>query len=289
MKVSIITWDASFRESYHTIDFFIKQDYPKDQFEFIWVDFYQNQNPSLLKKIEGLPNFSILNLRNRKDTPWHLGKCINAGIERSKGELLIIPDGDVVVPVNFLGTVEQVLSKTEEMAVYFRRWDEPKESHDDVLSYKFEYLSEVCKLFNPTNYAGAVAFRRNTIQRVGLYEANDIFSGPGANGLELYIRLRNAGVPIKWHPEKVFHPFHANTGVSDKYQDKLFYLSRFYKWLIPYSGIEQSWVIKCREANLDIQANSRTKEYLKSCPSIKDLEKALDKGLFRRAISYLKQ
>ena len=36
---------------------------------------------------------------------WHLGKCLNAAILESKGDLIVIPDGDIVVEENFLEEV----------------------------------------------------------------------------------------------------------------------------------------------------------------------------------------
>ena len=46
------------------------------------------------------------------------------------------------------------------------------------------------------------------------YETHDVFAGPGMNGKETYIRLRNAGLNIRWSKEKnTYHPWHPNTSL----------------------------------------------------------------------------
>ena len=63
MKISVVTWDASFRESFHTVDSFGQQNFPKNSYEFIWVDYYDNKNPILLNTINKYSNFRLLNLK----------------------------------------------------------------------------------------------------------------------------------------------------------------------------------------------------------------------------------
>ena len=213
MKISVIAWDCSFREKFHTVDSFCTQDYPNTDFEFIWVDFYDNNNPELLKKIEAYPNASLLNLKHSKDTNWHLGKCINAGVKAAKGELLVFPDGDIIVHKDHLQVIEQQLQQHKDLVVYFRRWDELKHSHG-TKSYTQAYLEEHTKLLNATNYAGCFALHRSAFETINGYEESNVFAGPGANGKETYLRLRNAGFAIKWHDKKIYHTLHTSWSLN---------------------------------------------------------------------------
>ncbi|TBV25491.1 hypothetical protein DMZ43_11125 [Meridianimaribacter sp. CL38] len=268
MKVSVIAWDCSFREKFHTIDSFCKQDYPNIDFEFIWVDFYSNSNPELLKKIALYENASLLNLNNDKKTKWHLGKCINAGVKQAKGALLVFPDGDIVVQKDHLSTIRDVLENREDLVVYFRRWDELQASHGEK-SYSESYLEEHTKLLNATNYAGCFALHRTAFETINGYEESDVFAGPGANGRETYLRLRNAGYAIQWHNKKIFHPWHPSTGSSDKYTEKLKEVAKHYSWVKPYSGLFQSWVLKQRELDLSYKASEgQVKQYLENIPDV---------------------
>ena len=269
IKISIITWDGSFRESFHTVDTFGGQDFSAERFEFIWVDFYNNQNPNLLEKISKYANARILNLNNDKNLPWHLGKCLNAGIKEARGNILVIPDGDVIVSKDLLNKIEKEHEKYKDLVLYFRRWDEPADFHDDFNRYDINYLEKVCVMYVPTNYGGLISTRKQTLASVNNYEESKIFSGPGANGLELYIRLRNKGFPVKWHQTKIFHPYHANTGVSYTDRNILNELSKKYHWINPYAGIAQSWVLKSREMDLSYWADeAKVDKYLSNLPEI---------------------
>lgn len=262
--ISVITWDASFRESFHTVDSFGNQNFPRNRFEFIWVDFYRNENPMLVEKIARYSNARILNLNNSKTTKWHLGKCINAGIRDARGEILIIPDGDIMADDGILTAIEREHLKYNDVVLYCRRWDEPADKHDADKSYCLDYLEEVCELTNATNYGGLISLKKQTLRQVNNYEEHEAFSGPGANGLELYLRLRNRGLPIKWHDKKIFHPFHQNTGASSTDRKLMDQLARKYPWINSYSGVEQSWVLRCRNLDLSYEANNG---YIERCLS----------------------
>ncbi|WP_298287499.1 glycosyltransferase [uncultured Lutibacter sp.] len=273
MKISVITWDASFREKFHTVDTFGNQNYSKDKFEFLWCDFYEANATDLIKKINTYNNFKIVNLNNAKTTNWHLGKTINMGIKNSKGDILVIPDGDIIVESDFLNNIEKKFNEinNDNTVIYFRRWDEP-ENKSCEKSYQLDYLRNNTQLFNPTNYGGCFAIKRKTFENIGFYEEHKIFSGPGANGLEQYLRFRNKGLAILWDNKKIFHPYHSFTGFSDKRSSKLKEAEKQIPWLNSYNGLEQSWVIKSREILLDWKANDGSiDKYLRNIPSIDEL------------------
>lgn len=272
MKISVITWDASFREKFHTVDAFCNQNFPKDKFEFLWCDFYEAKAPVLLKKISTYNNAKIINLKNTSITNWHLGKTINEGIKNATGDIIVIPDGDIIVDEEFLQNIENKFANTKrDLVIYFRRWDEP-ENKSCESSYNIKYLKENTQLYHPTNYGGCFAIKKNTFKNIGYYEEHKIFSGPGANGLEQYIRFRNYGLAIMWDEKKIFHPFHSFTGSSDKRSSKLKEAEKIIPWLSSYNGLEQSWVIKSRELSLNSKANDGSIDrYLRSMPSIDSL------------------
>ena len=273
MKISVITWDASFRERFHTVDSFCQQEFPENEFEFIWVDYYNNTNSELIDRLNRSPNARLLNLNNPRNAKWHLGKCINEGVKASVGDIIVLPDGDIIVGKNHLSVIESEMNNLDELIIYFRRWDEQKESHC-ANSYDINYLANNSVLTNPTNYAGCIAMRRASFELINGYEEHDSFAGAGANGLETYLRFRNAGLAIKWHKKKIFHPWHDASGTSDKMNDELVELSKYINWLKPYCGIEQSWILKCREMDLAYKANDGTVErYLQSMPVLNQLNR----------------
>lgn len=273
MKVSIIAWDANFRENLHTIDCFAKQVFPSIDFEFIWVDYYRS-NKRVKQKIEQYENFKLVTLNNENSEEWHLGQCINAGVSKSMGDLLVIPDGDIVVEANFLEYVVNQCNLLNHIT-YFRRYDE-LECDACLESSTIKHLAQYSSLLAPVNYAGCMVLRKEDFLKVNGYEEHSVFSGPGMNAMEMNIRLRNFGMYIRFSEKKIYHPWHVNTGISneDKRQRAILKLAKNdYPWIVPYSGIKQSWVTYMREKEISIEANIKDADLILSKLPLIDLLK----------------
>jgi hypothetical protein len=208
-RISIVMIDGSFREKLHTIDFFGQQSIPSSDYELLWVEYYDRVNPGLQEKTSKYPNFQIITLG--KEDLYHSSYCFNAGILASQGEIVVIPDADVVVEKNFLERVWEDHRANEKLVMYIYRYDEPKRAH--VPNVQIEHLQQVCALTNPANYGGCLSVRRKWLLEINGYEQHPIFgSGFHANGLDVYTRLKNLGLHVKWHPElKLYHPWHPAT------------------------------------------------------------------------------
>ncbi len=208
-RVSVIMIDGSFREKFHSLDFFNNQTLPRDAYEIIWVEFYNRINPVLKQKTHSFTNNRIITLK--KQGEYHSSYCFNAGINESSGEIVVIVDADVVVDNSFLEKIIEEHAICENLVLYCYRYDEPQEAH--VQEMDLDYLKNVCILTNPVNYGGCVSVRKKNILAVNGYEQHPIFSsGFHANGADLYTRFKNAGMHIKWHPTaNLYHPWHPLT------------------------------------------------------------------------------
>ncbi|MFH2046106.1 MAG: glycosyltransferase family A protein [Pseudomonadota bacterium] len=246
LKISVITWDGNFRESDHTIRSFGDQNFKNNEYELIWVDFYQSNN-QIKETISQYSNAKLLTLNHPYDEPWHLGLCINAGVELSLGELLVIPDGDIAVDRNILQYIWDSHQYHRDLALYFQRYDEIGETRVKE-RIAFSYLEKNCRLTNPENYSGCLTLSRYNFENVNGYETHSAFAGSGCQAIELYTRLRNSGMAIKWSPDKkVYHPWHQGSGEPMQDDRKTLRMARYrYSWIIPYSGLEQSWIVNCR-------------------------------------------
>lgn len=247
-KISVVTWNGGFRESFHTVDFFSNQTFPKSEYDFTWIEYSSDVPLELKDKLHSMPNGTVHALN--RDQKWHAGQCMNAGVQNSKGELLVIADGDIAVEPDFLEQVWAIHQEYKSLALYFRRWDEPEEVHSPGNSQSsIEHLKQNCRLDNPTNYGGCITIRREIFESVGGYEEHAVIGGPGAVSKELYTRLNNSGCPIMWHPtKKIFHPWHPGTLPSTN---------------TPKQQM-QAHIIKQRALKLDTQASStQVENYLK--------------------------
>ncbi len=256
MKISVVTWDAGFREKLLTIDCFQAQGLLPD--EVMWVDYYAASG-QVKKRLSKSPGFRSLDLGHDRDSAWHLGSCINRGVDAATGDILVIPDGDIFMDTEFLQCVADCIDRgPEELVVYFRRFDEPDTGSDVHQTPTIEKLRKSTILTNPTNYGGCVAMRRGTFEKIGGYEEHPVFSGPGMNGMETYTRLRNAGCAIQWASHPIYHPWHVMTGSSstdDAKRRELEQLKLDFPWLVSYSGILQSWIVHRRALAVSHQAS----------------------------------
>ena len=207
MKISVVMIDGEFRENTFGAEYFTKQDFPEHEYEVIWVEFY-NQVPVAVtenKKIK------VVRLGNAKNTIYHSSYCFNKGILEAAGELIVIPDADMIVKKDFLSQLWNRHSLFDRLVIYPYRYDE---AEANVLSsHDIAELEEKCILKNPLNYGGCLSVRKKWLLEINGYEQHKIFeSGFHANGLDIYTRFKNLGLAVMWAPEiKMYHPWHPFT------------------------------------------------------------------------------
>lgn len=211
MKISVIMIDGGFRDNAFSAKYFAEQDFPAEDYEIIWVEYFNKVNLEL-DKSDTLQKITL----NREDE-YHSSFCFNAGIEMAKGELLVIPDADQIAKPDFLKTVWHCHQQYDKLVMYIYRFDETTDNR--VKSFDFDELEKKCVLKNPENYGGCITARRKWFMEVNGYEMHPIMqSGFHANGMDMAVRFKNLGLAIQWHPTlKLFHPYHPMT-LSDAWQ-----------------------------------------------------------------------
>ena len=211
--------DGGYRPHFGAVDSMMKQDFPDGDFEFLWVEYYDKVKPELQEKAKKKPNFKIITLN--KSGIYHSSECFNKGIKSAIGEVIVIPDGDVVFDKNFLREIWNEHKRNENLVMYLYRYDEPQHAHTSM-NIDLDYLSRICILTNPSNYGGCLTVRKKWLLKINGYEEYEIFrtGGDHANGLDIYTRFKNLGLHIMWHPDlKIYHPWHEHkAGVANAYK-----------------------------------------------------------------------
>lgn len=210
MKISVVMVDGGFRENVYSAKYFSNQDFPSDEYEVIWVEFYGKAN----QQVVDLENVKVIEL-NRSGI-YHSSYCFNAGIVAAKGEIVVIPDADQIVGRDFLQRVYDLHSVNDNLVCYGFRYDEVEQGMLD--DHSIEELKKKCVLKNPGNYGGCLTVRKNILLAINGYEQHDVFeTGFHANGLDIYTRFKNMGLPIMWDKELIlYHPWHDYTLASAK-------------------------------------------------------------------------
>ncbi len=243
-KISVVMVDGSFRERYESIDFMARQDIPPEDYELIWVEYYGRVNPDLQRRIDAAGRgrgFRAIAL-GRSGT-YHSSYCFNHGIAEAHGELVVIPDADVIAEPGFLKAVWADHQASDRLVTYYHRYNEPREKHSDTVN--LDHLRGACDLTNPSNHGACLSVRRKWLTEINGYEQSPIFAtGFHANDKDVYARLCSLGLMVRWNPDvRLFHPWHDMTGeVTPHYTPQLDVISWRGRMLstLPFSGLDPS-------------------------------------------------
>ena len=116
---SIISWDCCYRNFFHLIGSLAEQDYPKDQFEIIYVEQWSREQSDAFNHSMNLKSLGEtvalysdrINVQavylDKIHSPYHLGISNNAGIRMAKGKYISVMDGDLLVEKDFLRKLEK--------------------------------------------------------------------------------------------------------------------------------------------------------------------------------------
>jgi hypothetical protein len=235
MRHTIISWDCSFRNFFHLIDGLLAQNYPRDQFELIYVEQRTRENAdeynhrlglrSLWDRYEEVRNEINLGVIYLDDlnSPYHLGKCNNAGLERAQGDIVSVMDGDLLLPKDFLtkltafhdrqvGVVNLVRRMCEYPVgvLFFKDWMRATVDFDQCLRSCKGRNAPIPKEYG--NKGPLISARREFWDVVGGYDSHSIWSTSASTAggdvnrrLELAARVESVALPDAlavhpWHP-----------------------------------------------------------------------------------------
>ena len=244
-KISVVMVDGSFRERYESIDFMARQGFAPQDYELIWVEYYDTIANDLQRRIDKAcasgRNFRTIALG--KGGTYHSSYCFNRGIAEARGELVVIPDADVIAEPDFLQTVWKDHAVSDRLVTYYHRYNEPEDKR--INDVNIDHLRKVCELTNPANHGACIAVRRKWLIEINGYEQSPIFAtGFHANDKDIYARLCSLGLMVRWNPDvKLWHPWHAMTGaVTPHYKpqrDLINWRGRTLSTL-PFQGLDPS-------------------------------------------------
>lgn len=212
-KISVIGYDGGFREKFFQIDSLVNQTIDNYMFEYLWVEYFDKVKDGLRKRVNKYPELDaeILTLDNSGD--YSLDKCVNEGVRRAKGELIVVLDADTYLEPDVLEGVWKEHKKQKDLVLYVHRHDElapPILRTVDNLT--LDMLRNNCEIMNENNYGGFFSLSKENYVESGGYEEHPVFSGPDhAGAWDLRVRFENMGLDTRWHPDlKTYHVRHKN-------------------------------------------------------------------------------
>ena len=240
-RVSLILLDWSCRESFHFLDFINEQTVARDQYEVIWIEYY-NRRPKeiddLLKKYTESNKPLCLDQWIAVNMPstlyYHKHLMYNIGIVRAHGDIIVICDSDSIVRPTFIQTIIESFEKDPDIILHM---DEVRNNSKSF--YPFNYptfeqiegkgainfidgtttglLDEIDPL-HTRNYGAAMAAKRDDVIAIGGSDEHLDYLGHICGPYDLTFRLRNINKREVWHPtELLYHVWHPGQAGDNNY------------------------------------------------------------------------
>ena len=201
-RLSIILLDWSCRERFTTLDWLLRQDVPKDQYELIWVEVYDRVVEEVMKKAD-----VVITCNQRGIYHKHIG--YNAGLLHARGDLICVCDSDAVFPPDFVRSVFSSFQMEDggsavPLVLMHYEWRTSMlypEGLADTETLKDRNRWQWWPLI--VNEGACMTVRRTDAIRFGGFDEHPSYRGYLCGPYDLGWRLINAGWPEVWHDEAV--------------------------------------------------------------------------------------
>ena len=240
-KISIILLDWSCRESFHMLDYLAKQTVSREQYEIIWIEYYDRQSAEIFQmleksKTEGRPpvvdKWIVMDVP--KDVYYHKHLMYNVGIVASEGEIVVICDSDTVVGPNFVESIIKTFEAEDNIVLHL---DEVRSVSRKFYPFNYPTVDDIIKNdcinfsngktkglwdeedpLHTRNYGACLCALRKDLISIGGADEHIDYLGHICGPYELTFRLINAGKKEVWHQsEFLYHTWHPGTDGHNNY------------------------------------------------------------------------
>lgn len=242
MKISVIICTYNRAESLKdTLDSLLAQRCDETfEYEIITVDNNSTDKTkelteSYIQKFEGRGRYLF---EPKQGKPY----ALNRGIQESKGEILAFTDDDVIVDTKWLSEIHKNFANPEigiSGGIINPIWQSEKPSwlteklYGSLALQNYGDKPFMSSLSNRLPFGASFAFRKNLLQRYGLFDEKLIF----AQDTEICLRLLKNKVTFGYNPNIIAYHKIPSERLKKEYFYKWFYrrgkLSQYYKEMPP--------------------------------------------------------
>jgi tetratricopeptide (TPR) repeat protein len=240
-KVSLVLVDWSVRESVHVLRYLEKQTTPRDDYEIIWIEYYENKAKEITNLLdESLKNKNTppidqwINLNISKDIYYHKHLMYNIGLVLSRGDIVCILDSDAILSPSFIQNIIKEFEKNPNIVLHL---DELRNESRKFYPFNYpeikEIINEDCKnlkdgktiglldgvdFLHTRNYDSCMCAKRKDLISIGGCDEHQDYLGYVSGPYDLTFRLINYGKKEVWSQDEfLYHVWHPGTNGEDNY------------------------------------------------------------------------
>jgi len=235
--ISFILLDWSCRESFHIFDYLRKQNIPRDQFEVIWIEYYDRCSSQIEDIIQDAkergeppPLDRWIVMEMPETTYYHKHLMYNLGIASSRGKIVTLCDSDVLIRPTFVESIVEVFDENSGAGIVLHL-DEVRSIEKKYYPFNYPAIEELVAgecinwvdgktvglldkedPIHTLNYGACMCALREDLIQIGGADEHIDFLGHICGPYELTIRLKNLGRKEIWHQsEFLYHTWHPGT------------------------------------------------------------------------------
>ena len=240
-RVSIVLIDWSCRESFHILDYLQNQTVPRDQYEIVWIEYYNRQASEIEKKLrqcELSGKAPILDqwvlLEVPQDVHFHKHLMYNTGIFLSRGRVVVVCDSDAMMRETFVQTIIDSFEKNQNLVLHL---DQVRNNNKRFYPFNYPSIEDVIgegsinwkdgkttglldmeDILHSRNYGACMAALRKDLISIGGADEHIDYLGHICGPYDMTFRLVNLGRKELWHPsEFLYHVWHPGQAGRNDY------------------------------------------------------------------------
>ena len=239
--VSIVLLDWSVRESYHVLDYLNNQTIQREQYEIIWIEYYDKRPREIETKLKecidsGKPPIvdKWIVMEMPHNVYYHKHLMYNVGIVVSRGSIVTFMDSDAVVRPTFVESIIKSFKKDCNIVLHmdqvrnmdrkFYPFNYPsideitKEGCVNLVNGKPRGLVDKSDPLHTRNYGACMSALRDDLISIGGADEHINYLGHICGPYEMTFRLVNAGKREIWHRDEwLYHTWHPGQAGDRNY------------------------------------------------------------------------